>query len=69
VGVPVVVVVVRSISLGNSMLLYSLLERGEQAPAIAVVSARDITVRGLLNVSGSTSSEPGETFTFPRNAP
>jgi hypothetical protein len=68
-GVPVVVVVVRSLSLGNSMLLYSPLERGEQAPAIAVVSARDITVRGFLNVSGSTSPEPGETFTFPRNAP
>jgi hypothetical protein len=68
-GVPIVALVVRSISLGHSMLLHTQLGRGEQVPAIAVVSAKDITVRGLINVSGRSSPQPGETFTFPRNPP
>jgi hypothetical protein len=69
-GVPVVVFTVRTISIGANELLPGESEGPEsQVPAVAVVAAGDITIRGVLNLSGSSSPGPGQAFGQSRPPP
>jgi hypothetical protein len=68
-GVQIRVYLVGSISIGTTDLALWTTDRDQDNPAIAIVSARDIVVRGTINMTGVSLPDPGAKLGTPYLAP
>lgn len=68
-GVPIRVYLFGSVSIGTTDLALWTQNRDEETPAIAIVSARDVVVRGTINLTGVSLPDPGNEYGTPYLAP
>jgi hypothetical protein len=68
-GVAIRVYLVGSVSIGTTELTLLTTNRDQDVPAIAIVSARDIVVRGTINLTGVSLPQPGSKYGTPYLAP
>jgi hypothetical protein len=69
-GVPIRVLVVGSISIGTTELAMPVFDfRDDVLPAVAIVAARDIVVRGVINLTGMSLPTPDSKYGTSYHAP